>query len=150
MLKSINHCTFFSFCVKMLLSLSNSMNISCVPLVKTVKNAKISLFQTLNPFFLVLGGVVTKSAFSKTNPVFLDDFFDTKLILSQHPQQVFCYFHHFVPQNFGKLKTFSNIWMFIHHHLKFGWILLKNDGEFISQSWPLKTQFSQLSHSALA
>ena len=98
---------------------------------------------------MVLGGVVTKSAFSKTNPVFLDGFFDTKLILSQHPQQVFCYFHHFVPQNFGKLKTFSNIWMFIHHHLKFGWILLKNDGEFISQSWPLKTQFSQLSHSAM-
>ena len=32
------------------------------------------------PVFLVLGGLVTKSAFSKTNPIFLDDFFDTKLM----------------------------------------------------------------------
>ena len=42
---------------------------------------------------------------------------------------------------------FSNILMFIHHHLKFG--ILKIGGEFISQSWPLQISFSQLPHSAL-
>ena len=77
---------------------------------------------------MVYGGLVAKSAFSKINPVFLDDFFDTKLILRQHPQQVFCYFHHFFSQKFGKGITFSNIWMFGHHHwiFFFRWKLVEN------------------------
>ena len=33
--------------------------------MKHGKNAKNSIFQTLNPFFLLFGGVVTKNAFSK-------------------------------------------------------------------------------------
>ena len=57
-----------------------------------------STIQTLNfelgsfailAIFLIFGGVVTKHAFSKMFPIF----FDTKHILSQHPQQVFGYFN---------------------------------------------------------
>ena len=107
------------------------------------------IISDFKPVFLVLGGLVTKSAFSKTNPIFLDDFFDTKLILWQHPQQVFCYFHHFLSITFKKRITFSKIWMFLHHHWKFGSFSLKIGGELICQSWALQTSFSQLSHSAL-
>ena len=107
------------------------------------------IISDFKPVFLVLGGLVTKSAFSKTNPIFLDDFFDTKLILWQHPQQVFCYFHHFLSMIFENRLFFSKIWMFLHHHWKFGSFSLKIGGELICQSWPLQTLFSQLSHSAL-
>ena len=73
---------------------------------------------------MVLGGLVAKNAFSETNPIFFDNFFDTRLILRQHPQQVFCYFHHFFSHKFGKGITFSNIWMFGHRH----WI-------FFAENW---------------
>ena len=42
---------FFRFCMKISLSLSNSMIFSRSPLLKTRKNAKIGLFQTLTPLF---------------------------------------------------------------------------------------------------
>ena len=45
-----------------------------IKLFTLVKNLIISDFK---PVFLVLGGLVTKSAFSKTNPDFLNKFFDT-------------------------------------------------------------------------
>ena len=125
------------------------MSFSCVPFVKTVKNAKFYIISDFKHVFLVFGGLVTKNAFSKINPVFWDNSFDTQLILSQHPQQVFCNFHHPFSHKFGKLITFSNIWMFRHNNWNFGKFLMKIGGEFICQSWPPHTPFLQLSHSAL-
>ena len=50
-------------------------------------------FSDFKRIFSILGGVVTKNAFSKMFPIFKDDFFDTWLTLWQHPQQVFCCFN---------------------------------------------------------
>ena len=110
---------------------------------------KNQFFSDFEPIFLLFGGVVTKNAFSKMFLTFRYAFFDTNLILWQHPQQFFCYFHHFLSIIFGKRITFSKIWMFLHHHWKFGSFSLKIGGELICQSWPLQTPFSQLLQSAL-
>ena len=68
-------------------------------------------------------------------------FFDTKLILSQHPQQVFYNFKNPFLKIFGKSIIFLIFWMFLHHPSKFGEFSLKIGGEIICQSWPLLTPF---------
>ena len=92
---------------------------------------------------------MTKNAFSKMFPILKDDFFDTRLILSQHPHQVFCYFDNIFFKIFDKQITFPIFWVFIHHPSKFGSFSLKLGGEIIFQTWPLQTLFSQLTHSAM-
>ena len=68
-------------------------------------------------------------------------FFDTKLILSQHPQQVFYNFKNLFLKIFGKSIIFLIFWMFLHHPSKFGEFSLKIGGEIICQSGPLLTPF---------
>ena len=68
--------------------------------------------------------------------------------MSQHPQQVFCYFNNIFlayPTN----HFFSIFWVFIHHPSKFGSFSLKIDREIICQSWPFQTLFWPLCHSAM-
>ena len=66
-------------------------------------------------------------------------FFDTKLILSQHPHQVFYNFKNPFLKIFGKSIILLIFWMFLHQPSKFGEISLKIGGEIICQSWPLLT-----------
>ena len=68
-------------------------------------------------------------------------FFDTKLILSQHPQQVFYDLKNPFLKINGKSIIFLIFWMFLHHPSKFGEFSLKISGEIIWQSWPLLTTF---------
>ena len=103
------------------------------------KIEKIQFFRLWTHFFL-FGGVVTKYAFSKMFLTFRYAFFDTKLILSQHPQQVFYNFKNPFLKIFGKSIIFFIFWMF-WHHLQFGEFSLKIGGEIICQSWPLLTLF---------
>ena len=72
-------------------------------------------------------------------PILKDDFFDTRLILSQHPHQVFCYFDNIFFKIFDKQITFSFFWVIIHHPSKFCSFSLKIGGEIICQTWPLQT-----------
>ena len=113
------------------------------------KNICNFYFSDFKRIFSILGGVVTKNAFSKMFPIFKDDFFDTWLTLWQHPQQVFCCFNNIFFKIFGKQINFSIFWVFIHHPSKFGSFSLKIGGEIICQTWPLQTLFSQLTHSVL-
>ena len=103
------------------------------------KRAKIPFFQTLNAFFFIFGGVVTKNAFSKMFPILKDDFFDTRLILSQHPHQVFCYFDNIFFQDIWQTITFF-IFLGVYTPSIKIW-------EIICQTWPLQTPFSQHTHS---
>ena len=77
---------------------------------------------------------MTKNAFSKMFPILKDDFFDTRLILSQHPHQVFCYFDNIFSRYLTNKLLFSIFWVFIHHPSKFGSFSLKIDGEIIVQT----------------
>ena len=45
------------------------------------KNICNLIFSDFKPVFFIFGGLVTRSAFSELNPIFLEEFFDTKLIL---------------------------------------------------------------------
>ena len=95
------------------------MSFAFIPFVKIGKKSKNSLFSDFKRIFFIFGGVVTKNAFSKMFPILKDDFFDTRLILSQHPHQVFCYFDNIFFEIFDKQFTFSMFWTFIHHITKF-------------------------------
>ena len=68
-------------------------------------------------------------------------FFDTNLILWQHPQQFFYDLKNPFLKIFGKLIIFFKFLVFLHHPSKFGEISLKIGGEIICQSWPLLTPF---------
>ena len=68
-------------------------------------------------------------------------FFDTNLILWQHPQQVFYDLKNQFLKIFGKSIFFFIFFMFLHYPSKFGEISLKIGGEMICQSWPLLTPF---------
>ena len=105
------------------------------------KLEKKSIFSDFEPIFLLFGGVVTKNAFSKMFLTFRYAFFDTNLILWQHPQQVFYNFKNPFLKIFGKSIIFLIFWMFLHHPSKFGEFSLKIGGEIICQSWPLLTPF---------
>ena len=99
------------------------------------KNGKKSIFSDFEPIFLLYGGVVTKNAFSKMFLTFRYAFFDTiKLILSQHPQQVFYNFKSPFLKIYGKSIIFLIFWMFLHHPSMFGEFSLKIGGEIICQS----------------
>ena len=129
------------FWVKVSLSLSKSLSFAYIPLVKIEKNGKKSIFSDFEPIFLLFGGVVTKNAFSKMFLTFRYAFFDTNLILWQHPQQVFYDLKNQFLKIFGKSIFFLIFLMFLHHPSKFGEISLKIGGEIICQSWPLLTPF---------
>ena len=105
------------------------------------KLEKKSIFSDFEPIFLLFGGVVTKNAFSKMFLTFWYAFFDTNLILWQHPQQVFYDLKNQFLKIFGKSIIFLIFWMFLHHPSKFGEFSLKIGGEIICQSWPLLTPF---------
>ena len=115
----------------MSLSLSNSLSFAFNPPSKKLKK---SYFSDFEPIFFLFGGVVTKNAFSKMFLTFRYAFFDTKLILSQHPQQVFYNFKNPFLKIFGKSIIFLIFWMFLHHPSKFGEFSLKIGGEIICQS----------------
>ena len=68
-------------------------------------------------------------------------FFDTNLILWQHPQQFFYDLKNPFLKIFGKLIIFFKFLVFLHHPSKFGEFSLKIGGEIICQSWPLLTPF---------
>jgi len=95
---------------------------------------KKSNFSDFEPIFFLFGGVVTKNAFSKMFLTFRYAFFDTKLILSQHPQQVFYNFKNPFLKIFGKSIIFLIFLMFLHHPSKFSEFSLKVGGEIICQS----------------
>ena len=74
--------------MKRLLSISNSMNFSSVPFVKTVKKkGKIAFCYTFNPFFGIWGSFDKKWIFENNSSFWRENYFDTKLILSKHPKQ---------------------------------------------------------------
>ena len=112
-----------------------------IPLVKIGKNWKKSNFSDFKPIFFLFGGVVTKNAFSKMFLTFRYAFFDTNLILWQHPQQVFYNFKNPFLKIFGKSIIFLIFWMFLHHPSKFCKFSLKIGGEIIGQSSPLLIPF---------
>ena len=109
-----------------------------------MKKLKKSNFSDFEPIFFLFGGVVTKNAFSKMFLTFRYAFFDTNLILWQHPQQVFYDLKNQFLKIFGKSIIFLIFWMFLHHPSKFGEFSLKIGGEMICQSWPLLTPFFNL------
>ena len=88
---------------------------------------------------------MTKNAFSKMFLTFRYAFFDTKLILSQHPQQVFYNFKNPFLKIFGKSIIFLIFWMFLHHPSKFGEFSLKINLSKLTTFNPV----FQLPHSAL-
>lgn len=105
------------------------------------KNGKKSIFSDFEPIFLLFGGVVTKNAFSKMFLTFWYAFFDTNLILWQHPQQFFYDLKNPFLKIFGKLIIFFKFLVFLHHPSKFGEFSLKIGGVIICQSWPLLAPF---------
>ena len=84
--------------------------------------------------FFLFGGVVTKNAFSKMFLTFQFAFFDTKLILSQHPQQVFYNFKNPFFKDIWKINYFFDFLDVLHHPSKFGEFSLRIGGEIICQS----------------
>ena len=82
----------FQLLCENLLSLSNSMNTSCLPQVKTVKNANISLFQTFNLFFGIWG-------------CFFASFLHQTYLVTIPPTG-FLLFSPLCPPKFGKMDNF--------------------------------------------
>ena len=82
-----------------------------------------SIFSDFEPIFLLFGGVVTKNAFSKMFLTFRYAFFDTNLILWQHPQQVFYNFKNPFLEIFGKSINFLDVFT---PSLQVWWIFVEN------------------------
>ena len=132
----------------MSLSLSNSLSFTWIPLVKVVNFWKIQwkylwipIFQTLNHFFCYLGVFAQNAPFIKKKSFLQEDFFETNLDLSRHPQQVFWIFPPFFKYLFF---IFVFIWVIGELRelcLKFWNSMIKIHGEIISQSWPLLILF---------
>ena len=103
-----------------------------------LKNLNLDLFSYCTYIWLLLKNVfnlypdIDKKEKLKKN--FIIAFFDTKLILSQHPQQFFYNFKNPFLKIFGKSINFLIFWMFLHHPSKFGEFSLKIGGEIICQS----------------
>ena len=124
----------------MSLSLSKSLNFAWISLVKIAKTGKKSIFSDFECIFLLFRGVCSKCPFYKKDFFLQEDFFETNLDLSKHPEQVFWNFFKVFKYLFsifvfiwlnGELRElcakFWNFWINIHK-------------EIICQSWLLLTQ----------
>ena len=125
----------------MSLSLSKSLSLTYISLVKIEKTSKNSIFSDFVCHFLLFGGVFSKCPFYKKDSFLQEVFFETSLDLRKHPQQVFWIFFWFFKYLFlifvfiweiGELRElcekFRNFW-------------IKIDREIICQSWLLLTPF---------
>ena len=125
----------------MSLSLSNSLSFALIPLAKSLKSSKKSFFSDFGGLFLLVRGVCSKRSFSNFGFFLQEDFFETNLDLSKHPEQVFWIFFKVFKYLFsifvfvwvnGELMElcakFWNFWIDIHR-------------EIICQSWLLLTTF---------
>ena len=133
----------------MSLSLSIQWNFAKIPLVKIEQNNKNPIFQNKNAFFYIWGCCDKKCILQNVYDFTRGFFLYTWLILSQHPQQVFCFFNNIFWGYLANQLFFSIFWVFMHHPSKFGSFSLKIDQEINFQSWPFQTLFWQLNHSAL-
>ena len=101
----------------------------------------ICIFQTLNHFFLLFGGICSKCRFYKKKSILREDFLRTILTWANTPNRFFGFFFLFVQYLcsiyvficvIGELRElcakFWNFWINIHR-------------EIICQSWPLLTPF---------
>ena len=133
----------------MSLLLSYSMSFSFVPLEKTAKNANFFIISDFKHVFWYLGVLWQKVHFLKQI-----QFFETILLipnLSCHntPNRFFGIFITLSAINLENellFQIFGCLDIIIEDLANFWW---KFGGEFICQSWPLQTPFSQLSHSAV-
>ena len=132
----------------MSLSLSDSLSFAEIPLVKLVHVGKIQLkylwiciFQTLNHLFLLFRGVCAKCPFYKKELFLREDFFETNLDLSRHPQQVFWFLSPFFKYLFSIFVFTWVIGELRELCWKFWNSMIKIHAEIIGQSWPLLTLF---------
>ena len=90
----------------MSLSLSNSLSFALIPLAKSLKSSKNSFFSDFGGLFLLVRGVCSKRSFSNFGFFLQEDFFETNLDLSKHPEQVFSIFSYFLNIFFWRKKLF--------------------------------------------
>ena len=113
------------------------------------KITKILFFRIKTRFFYIWGCCDKKCILQNVYDFTRGFFLYTWLILSQHPQQVFCFFNNIFWGYLANQLFFSIFWVFMHHPSKFGSFSLKIDQEINFQSWPFQTLFWQLNHSAM-
>ena len=114
----------------MSLSLSNSLSFALIPLAKSLKSSKNSFFSDFGGLFLLVRGVCSKRSFSNFGFFFQEDFYETNLDLSKHPEQVFSIFSYFlniffwrkkIILVFGELRElcakFWKFWVNIHREI---------------------------------
>ena len=95
---------------------------------KFMKNIWNLVFSDFKHVFLLFGGDVTKNAFSKMFLTFRYAFFDTNLILWQHPQQVFYDLKNQFLKICGKSIFFWFFWCF--YTIPPSWMIW-----FVDQKW---------------
>ena len=125
----------------MSLSLSKSLSLTYISLVKIEKTSKNSIFSDFACHFLLFGGVCSKCPFYKKDFFLQEVFFETSLDLRKHPQQVFWIFFKFFKYLFS---IFVFIWVIGELRelcAKFWKFWIKIDREIICQSWLLLTPF---------
>ena len=106
----------------MSLPLSNSLSFALIPLAIFLKSSKDSIFSDFGGLFLLVRGVCSKCSFSNFGFFLQEDFFETNLDLSKHPEQVFWTFFLFFKYNvlifvfilvFGELREHcAKFWNF--------------------------------------
>ena len=114
----------------MSLSLSKSLRVALIPLAKFLKSSKNSIFSDFGCLFLLVRGVCSKRSFSNVGFFLQEDFFETNLDLSKHPEQVFSIFSYFlniffwrkkIILVFGELRElcakFWKFWVNIHREI---------------------------------
>ena len=132
----------------MSLSLSNFIEFCWNPFSKNcprwknlVKIFVNSYFSDFKPFFRLFRGLCSKCALYRKKSFLQEDFFETNLDLSKHPEQVFWILFPLFKYLF---LIFVLIWVIGELRelcAKFWNSMIKIHGEIISQSWPLLTLF---------
>ena len=98
-------------------------------------------FSDFEPSCLLFGGLCSKCPFYKKEFFLQEDFFETNLDLSKHPQQVFWIYFSFFKY---LLSIFVSIWVIGKLRelcAKFWNSMIKIHREIICQSWPLLTSY---------
>ena len=92
-------------------------------------------------FFLLFGGLISKCPFYRKKSFLQEDFFETNLDLSKHPQQVFWIYFSLFRYLFSIFVSFWVIGELRELCAIFWNSLIKIHGEIICQSWALLTSF---------
>ena len=100
-----------------------------------------SYFSDLNHFFWYLGVFAQNVPFIKKKSILRDNFLETNLDLSRHPQQVFWIYISFFKYLCSIFVFICVIWEFRELYAKFWNFWISIHREIICQSWRLLTLF---------